>query len=251
MNLPKNFPELDELKEKMNAQIEPEIDMQLIDMQMRVGVNLTEDNLEIEGIIPIVKNRKVALYIREPKNYDRYRDLPKYHITNCKTLQEMRLNREYYKYHASHPTDGKFLVKLSNSGPLKLCKLTLCKNCLKQLRSEYDWNVFDSDPEKFPLEDWFEPFFYSSEDWKVRSQSCRENANWTCSECNINLESNPYLLHAHHEWGTRYNDPEDLKALCIGCHAEQPGGGHQMLKFYPDYQEFMTKYGEQWELVTN
>ena len=48
------------------------------------------------------------------------------------------------------------------------------------------------------------------------------------------------------EWGIKFNDPEDLIALCIGCHAKQRGGGHRMLKYYPDYQEFMSKYGEEW-----
>ena len=98
------------------------------------------------------------------------------------------------------------------------------------------------------MADWLEPFFdYSSEDWQRRSENCREEANWTCQECGINLKSNPRLLHAHHEWGTKFNNPQDLIALCIGCHAEQPRGGHRTLKYYPDYEEFMRKYGEEWK----
>ena len=91
-------------------------------------------------------------------------------------------------------TDGKFHVKLPNSNELSLCELDLCWNCLKQLKSKYGRGVFPENPEDFPLEDWLEPFFhYSSEEWKERSQACKEKANWTCQEpgCNINLKSKP------------------------------------------------------------
>ncbi|MDE0086766.1 MAG: hypothetical protein OXU23_13695 [Candidatus Poribacteria bacterium] len=242
MNLPTDFPELDELKEKMDAQTEPEIDMRL----RVVGVDVTQENFKIEDEIPIVQNRKVVLYLREPKDFHKYRELPKYHIRHCEKIKEMKINDEYYRYTASTRMDGNFLLKLSTNGELSLEKLVLCKLCLYELRSPDKWNVFDPDPEKFPLEDWFEPFSYSSENWKERSLTCRESANWTCQKCNINLESHQHLLHAHHKWGTRYNDPDDLTALCIGCHSKKRGGGHQMLKYYPDYDEFIAKYGEKW-----
>lgn len=245
MNLPKDFPELDKLQEKMNARIEPEIDMRL----RVIGVNVTENNLKIENEIPIVDNRKVVLYIRKPGGFQTYRKLPKYHVRHCEKIVEMQQRGEYHKYFASTRIDGNFLLKLSNSDELSLVKLDLCNYCLTELKFQYGASIFPKKPKNFPLEDWFEPFFeYSSEDWKARSQSCRENANWTCSECNINLESHKHLLHTHHKWGTLYNDPEDLLALCIACHAKQDGGGHQRLKFYPDYNEFMTLYGEKWNL---
>ena len=102
------------------------------------------------------------------------------------------------------------------------------------------------------MADWLEPFFdYSSDEWKERSQTCREKANWTCQECGTNLKSDSHFLHAHHKWGTKYDDPEDLIALCIGCHAKQDGGGHRMLKYYPDYEEFMGKYGDEWIAYIN
>lgn len=247
MNLLTDFPALDELKEKMNARTEPEIDMQL----RVLGVNVTEDNFKIEDEIPMVHNRKVVLYIREPKDFHIYRKLPKYHIRHCEKIKEMKRNEDYYKYISSSRMDGYFLLKLSPNSGLSLEKLVLCKYCLNELRFQYGWSVFDSEPENFPLEDWFEPFFYFSKDWKERSQACRKSANWTCQNqhCKINLESDPHLLHAHHKWGTRYNDPDDLIALCIGCHSKQVGDGHQMLKYYPDYEEFTTKYGEKWNAV--
>ena len=237
------FSELKALREKMNARSEPDIDI----LMGSLGIPVTEDKFEIDDGIPIVQDRKAALYIREPTNFDRYGTLPKYHIFHCTTLKEMQKQKLYHRYYASSRTDGKFLLKLSPTNELSLRELVLCRYCLNELRSRFDWDVFPNEPEDFPLADWLEPFFdYSSGDWQKRSENCREEANWTCQECSINLKSNPRLLHAHHEWGTRFNNPQDLIALCIGCHAEQPGGGHRMLKYYPDHEEFMRKYGKEW-----
>lgn len=233
------FSELKALREKMDARSEPDIDI----LMRSIGVPVTKDEFEIDDGIPIVQNRKAVLYIREPKEFQGQVTLPKYHIFHCSTLKKMQEKRQYYRYHASSRTDGKFPLKLSPTNELSLRELVLCWNCLKELNSD----IFPDKPEDFPLADWLEPYFdYSSEDWKERSQICREKANWTCKECDINLESSPYLLHVHHKWGRWFNDPQDLIALCIGCHAMQPGGGHRMLKHYPDYEEFMRKHGEKW-----
>lgn len=235
------FSGLKELREKMDAQSEPDIDI----LMRSIGVPVTKDEFELDDGIPIVQNRKVALYIREPTNFDKYRTLPKYHILHCKTLTEMEEKGQYHRYHASNRTDGKFIVKLSASNQLSLRELVLCRFCLNELRSRFGWGVFPNEPEDFPLADWLEPFFdYSSGEWQERSQKCREKANWKCEKCGIDLNNNRRFLVAHHKWGTRFNDPQDLMALCIYCHAEQPGDGHIMLKYKPEYQEFMSKYGK-------
>ena len=232
----------------MDAQSEPEIDI----LMRSVGVPVIKDEFEIDDGIPIVQNRKAVLYIREPTNFDKYRTLPKYHILHCKTLIEMEENGQYHRYHASNRTDGKFIVKLSAGNELSLRELVLCRFCLNELRSRFGSDVFPKEPEDFPLADWLEPFYaYSSDEWKERSQACREKAKWTCQECGINLQSNSHFLHAHHKWGTEFNDPEDLIALCIGCHAKQLGGGHRMLKYRLDYEKFMKQYGDEWEFCIN
>lgn len=90
------------------------------------------------------------------------------------------------------------------------------------------------------------PFDYQAGWWKEYSMWYREQRNWTCEVCEISLNDDRYYLHTHHIWGTQYNDPKDLMALCIGCHSEQPGGYHSQLKESRDYQGFMVKYGRQW-----
>lgn len=243
MSLPADFPEFDKLQKKMNAQSEPDIDI----LMESIGAPVTKDKFEIDDGTPIVQNRKAVLYIREPANFNRYRTLPKYHIFHCSKLQEMQEHGQYHRYYASSRTDKKFHLKLSAGNELSLHELVLCQYCLNQLRLKYSRYAFPEDPENFPLEDWLEPFFnYSSGEWKSRSQICRENANWRCEQCSIDLNNDRHFLSAHHRWGTRFNDPQDLMALCIGCHSQQSGGGHRMLKYKPDYEEFMREYGEEW-----
>ena len=234
-----------------------------IDTELVGSMPVSRENFSTDDKIPILKNRKVLLYLQDAGTYyARYESYPKYHVVDCKTLQNMRRDGNYDNFCATRRTDGKFLVYLSDSAELTPFKLVVCKNCLTKLAQQYGAGVFDTDPKKFPLADWLETFDghhrstptgsshatfdYSSEAWRERSRACREKADWQCEECGLDLELAPHLLHAHHKWGTRYNCREDLRALCIGCHAEQSGSEHQTLKSYPDYLQFMDRFGAKW-----
>lgn len=270
MKLPREFPQLRKLLEQMEAELPPfppppvfpppraEIDDALID-----SVRVNPKDFRADGEIPILKNRKVLLYLQDARaGYAKFGSYPKYHVVHCLTLQGMQANNQYHRYSATRRSDGKFLVYLSYSDELTPFELVVCKNCLTKLAQQYGAGVFPTEPKEFPLADWLETFDghyrstptgsshatfdYSSEAWRERSRTCRERAGWQCEQCGIDLESAPHLLHAHHKWGTRYNNPEDLKALCIGCHAEEPGSEHQTLKSYPDYLQFMERYGAKW-----
>jgi len=94
-----------------------------------------------------------------------------------------------------------------------------------------------------------QPFDYKADWWTEYSRWYRDQQVWTCEECQISLNDDRQYLHTHHIWGTQHNKPQDLKALCIACHSEQPGVNHRALKHGSKYQEFMEKYGEQWRLL--
>ena len=66
-------------------------------------------------------------------------------------------------------------------------------------------------------------FDYQSPWWKDYSWLYRHVWGWQCEECQLSLNSDRQYLHTHHISGTQHNDPNDLKALCIACHSEQPG----------------------------
>ena len=89
-------------------------------------------------------------------------------------------------------------------------------------------------------------FDHQSHEFRELSRQVRDRANWRCQQCGIHLNNDRYYLDAHHIWGTQYNTFNDLEALCIGCHAEQPISGHQRMKSETRYQEFVRKYGKRW-----
>ena len=260
MYLPTNFPELEALREKMEAEdlcFKP-----MIDIQSQTGsVSVLSDEFDIiDNEIPTVQNRKASFYIWDARAYrENWNKDPRYHVVNCEKLQEMKEKKRFGQYRATRRTDRKFPVTFPSSDELIPLELVLCRYCLTQLKEQYGERVFPENPMEFPLADWFEtfdydekldqtgsphvPFDYSSEAWRARSIACRQSANWKCKQCRISLKDDSYFLHTHHKWGTRFNDPEDLIALCIRCHAEQPGHGHETLKYDPGYQEFMKKYG--------
>ena len=92
-------------------------------------------------------------------------------------------------------------------------------------------------------------FDYQSPWWQDYSWLYRHVRGWQCEECQLSLNLDRQYLHTHHISGTQHNDPNDLKALCIACHSEQPGTNHHRLTTLEDYPEFMEKYGEQWRLL--
>ena len=92
-------------------------------------------------------------------------------------------------------------------------------------------------------------FDYQAPWWKDYSWLYRHVRGWQCEGCQLSLNSDRKYLHTHHIWGTQNNDPNDLRALCIACHSEQPGLNHHRLTDTEDYHEFMEKYGEQWRLL--
>lgn len=277
MKLPdfRNHEDLNELRELMGAEFIPDIDEKLKILEGK-GITIKAPNQvkpDSDGTI-LYERKKVVLYIRNAKYYiDQWEDFPKYHIVDCETLNlrgrdrynHQQVGKEEHREGVGRPVDGEFTLNLSdnsNQEKLETHRLNICKNCLKKLELIYVYP-----PNAFPLSDWFDAIDdgyeplpidrkksdgnYYIASWKFLSWVCRKNANWKCQECEIDLghaRSDRLFLHAHHKSGTRYNDLKNLEALCIGCHAEQPGEGHQRLKGYREYQEFMEKFGEQWNL---
>ncbi len=256
MNLPdfKNHNGLNKLRELMGAQYIPDIKKELIE-----GITLDRPDEVIVGSdgTLLYKRQHVVLYIRD---WIGENDWNKYHIVNCKWIQEMHGKGKYSRYVSAKPKNGQFSVNRPNHPESELLNLSICQFCLEKLELR---NVFK--PNEFPLSDWFDAIEdgyeplpidrikfegnYYIAAWKFLSWVCRKNANWECQQCTIVLGTERYdrrFLHAHHTRGTRYNRLEDLIALCIGCHTKQDGEKHEKLKNYDEYNEFMDKYGDRW-----
>lgn len=267
MKLPKDFPKLDPLLKQMGVPYQPSVPPKIRTALAGPGITVASDEFVVapNGTLEY-QGQKVILYIRDVMSH-----LPKYHVVDCRTLKGMRKAGRYKRYVVTRRTDGEFLLNFSDNLLLdkpETYRLDICKNCLwQELNMRYLYT-----PDAFPLADWFnaidpnyepppidelygpittpvtDPVSNYPPDWNLRSLQCRERAEWKCEECGINLKSQSKFLHAHHLRGTQHNRPEDLRALCIGCHAEQPM--HGRMKSLPDYQEFMDKYGHIWKQLT-
>jgi hypothetical protein len=82
-------------------------------------------------------------------------------------------------------------------------------------------------------------------DFREISTRYRAENGWKCENegCRIDLSDPSYrkYLHTHHLNAQKHDDRrENLKALCIRCHAEEPM--HEHLKYSTEYREFMKIY---------
>ena len=266
MNLPTDFPRLNDLLEQMGVELRPFVAPETRAALVGPGITVTTDNITVapNGTLEY-QGQKVILYIRDVRG-----SLPKYHVVDCQTLRSMRNAGRHKRYVVTRRTDGEFLLNfsdnLSRDNP-ETYRLDVCKNCLwGELNLKY------LTPDAFPLADWFNaidpgyeppprdglygpittpatgPLSNYPPDWNLRSLQCRERANWECEECSIDLRLQRRFLHAHHRRGIQHNHLEDLRALCVGCHAKQPGHGRMRNLIY--YQEFMELYRRIWEQLT-
>ena len=85
--------------------------------------------------------------------------------------------------------------------------------------------------------------FHTNPHWTALSDWYRDQRDWICEHCKIDLEKQKRFLHTHDTRGRAYNSPEHLKALCVRCHAdERYPVDHSFMKDSREYKEFVDFY---------
>lgn len=212
---------------------------------------------------------KVILYIPqiqkerlEMKNGRIPEDCHKYHLFHCQTqaLQNF-IQGKNEKYRISSTTDGKFEYSILNGTEVhekyEDLELKICGNCLKIYEK-----IFQKPRKKFNLEEFFKtnlsnfyknPTFkfdhddipnYYTNNWNDIATKYKKLKDYTCEICRWKPtnKSHEKYINAHHRDGMKYNNNRDnIKILCVSCHAEQDEHGH--IKQDPRYNEFLNIRG--------
>jgi hypothetical protein len=225
-----------------------------------------DDVIENHDGTLVYKNKRVILYIRDVSGYGNFSSDPKFHISNCRTLRDMRQNNRFGRYVIANKDTGKFTVRAGLSGDLIEKRLDVCQNCLERLN--FDGFVLGWDQgrrriavQNFSIRNFFErypktlhhdvpkydestaPMNRYSQDFAVTSRGLRSARGWRCEgvNCGVNLSDMELqkFLHVHHKDGQKSNDnPGNLLVLCIHCHALTYH--HQHMRNTPDYREFVS-----------
>lgn len=173
----------------------------------------------------------------------------KYHLCNCKTLQEMVRGGREKRYVVTSRADGRFPanpqgVKIKQ--PV-LMSLTLCEHCIKILRAKgmyfepftlsRFYRRYQQDiPYNFQREEQVLITEKYAPDHAEVAKKYKEAIGYKCQLCQVDCSSCRHVLHLHHKNGVGTdNKRENLEVLCVMCHAEQYKHGN--MNSNPKYKD--------------
>lgn len=205
----------------------------------------------------IEKKSVTAISDLNKKRYDSnelVEQLHRHHFTECTTIKHMFTTGRKKRYYNGNRKDGRFAYSVLDGDKVMNHrtdqKLFACRYCISQIgktRKNFRMDDIFTTKVPFPVGE-FElecdavPNIYSP-DWDAIAEKAKQQTEWTCQECAINLQNDTEYLHCHHINTMRSdNSVENLQVLCIKCHANQPN--HQHMKKLPEYQEFIEQYYE-------
>jgi hypothetical protein len=236
-----------------------------------LDIPLQDVSISADGTL-IYKNRRVVLYIRDVKQYRRADadELPRFHVSNCDKLQEMRSNNRFERYVVATRDTGLFQINLKAYNSSTYHKsdkaLKVCQLCLNKL----DWNGFKqlggdrirkralvSD---FRLATFFEiypqvvmrhepkhdaigaPINDYGPEFRLVADRLKRQRGYKCDHCGADLSMRRRFLHAHHKNGQQHDSSDDnIAILCILDHAKQYNHGH--VRNTADYREYCRLIG--------
>lgn len=230
------------------------------------GIEIEPNDVEEFNGLLSYKGRQVLLYI--PDQGYRVDDVleksslgRKFHVSDCRTLEEMKNKKRFDRYIVTNDLSGEFKVngfsKLQNKNIDGTARLEVCKNCLDKL----NYKNYKIEKQKvfreFKIDDFFENYstlfrhlpkfnkVYKSEytsDWDSISKDYRSSKNYICEGCNTSFIENKKLLHTHHINGVRTdNNLSNLKAFCLDCHRKQPNHSHLMVSLEQLHQIYTLR----------
>ncbi len=221
-----------------------------LDDELLTGKDVEVGELDHGTPLLSFQGRQVLLYIKDHGSYfdAALHDGEKgrrFHVAHCKTLELARNENRFQRYVATNRLDGNFLIEdPGGRGRVrreKVAQLKVCMNCLRHLNYKnvaqkgHLHKVF----REFSIADFFSTystcFPYKpkslsdlarvgyTDDWDAISRQVREQTNYRCDQCSVDLSRNRHLCDVHHINGVKSdNSRENLRVLCKDCHRKQP-----------------------------
>jgi hypothetical protein len=247
-----------------------------IDKLSRAGIEIPLEDVRVldDGTLAY-KDSRVLLYIRDVTLYhggrSQERSLPRFHVSNCRTLQDMRDKNRFARYVVATRDDGRFDLNIAVSGSGKLLprqeQLNVCQNCLTKLsfdgfRSDWTYPKKSESVVHFSLQRFFAlypkslhvktpshtdrtaPLNKYPDNFTEISRKIKRDIKWTCEACHVDCSATGLqrFLQVHHKNAQKNeNHRANLVALCLRCHAEEPL--HVHIKNLPEYREFIRLVG--------
>ncbi|CUB04180.1 HNH endonuclease [Marinomonas fungiae] len=268
MKLDVDFSALDMAVKKMGAQsikiefTDEIIPIEPIDKQLDEGIEVNFQEIDFDTGLASYQGRQVLLYIKDHSYGNKIHSVIKdgskgnrFHIAECQKLAEMRRAGRFERYVVTNRIDGVFSVSGMDTIVNQLvegeAQLNVCQYCLESI----NYKKFASLPRGiarrdfvkiFNMADFFDTYssFFKfmpsgiaekssnaySDDWEVISKKIREQVNYQCQQCGLDLSFNKRLLHVHHVNGVKSDNSEtNLRALCCDCHRKQPNHNHMFV----------------------
>lgn len=243
--------------------------VQEIEILAREGLEIPLQDVSVfeDGTL-VYKGRRVVLYIRDVKQYRRTDtdNLPRFHVSNCDKLQEMRANNRFERYVVATRDAGLFQINLKrynatafekSDEPLRVCQFCLTKldwEGFRQTRGDrirkreavsefrlgrffeiYPRNAISHEPKHDAID---APLNDYTSDFKEIADRIKISRGFKCDDCGRDLTKYRRFLHAHHKNGLQYDNSEtNISLLCVLHHAEQYN--HGQVKHTTDYKEFV------------
>jgi hypothetical protein len=213
------------------------------------------------------KDSRVLVYIRDFAQDGGRHWVPRFHVADCRTLQQQRQRNRFGHYVVATRDDGFFQVNLIRRGrnvTSELLQLAVCQNCLDKLgfdgfSLELSKKNRRTIVSRFRIVRFFEkypksllhwrpvndvataPVNHYPADFEGISKRVRERRARRCERCGRDFSVDRDYLHVHHKNGMKNeNHDENLQVLCLGCHADEPQHAH--LKNLAEYSEFVRKF---------